>query len=166
MDDIRKESLQGLKIEIPQFNICLTSKIANTPFKSPTSLNLTTPFDAGHKSVSDRSTNWFPIGPRTCFRQVHKPVSDWSTNKSGYRGGDRGVSPPLSNFRGGLSPPEDCPPPEQFRGGGRKNVHPLSDSGGGQRFFFRYFLVNSFCKQCKILGEYKNFRALRARMGT
>ena len=45
--------------------------------------------------------------------------------KSGYRGGNRGLSPPLSNFRGGLSPPpEDYPPPEQFRGGKAKMSPP------------------------------------------
>ena len=38
-------------------------------------------------------------------------------NKSGYRGGDRGLSPP-EQFQGGtVPPPEICPPPEQFRGG-------------------------------------------------
>ena len=103
-----------------------------------------------------------------------------SVHKSGYRGGDWGTVPPLSNFRGGLSPPEDCPPPEQFRGGGQPKCPPLSDSGGGQRFFSWYFLVNSFNKWCKIFpfllnsvpplpplrssgGGQKNFRALRAR---
>ena len=32
-DDRRNESFQGVKIDIPTFNICSTSKIANTPFK-------------------------------------------------------------------------------------------------------------------------------------
>ena len=34
MDDRIKKSFQGVKFEIAPFNICSTSKIANTPFKN------------------------------------------------------------------------------------------------------------------------------------
>ena len=37
--------------------------------------------------------------------------------KSGYRGGIGDCPPPEQFQGGGLSPPENCPPPEQFRGG-------------------------------------------------
>ena len=74
------------------------------------------------------------------------------------QGGGLGDCPPPEQFQGGdCPPPENCPPPEQFRGGDSQNVPPLSDSGGGQRFFSWYFLVNSFNKWCKIFGEC-NFR--------
>ena len=67
--------------------------------------------------------------------------------KGGYKGGDKGDSPPPEPFQGGdCPPPENCPPPERFRGGTAKileNVPLLSDSGGGQIFSFRYFHVNS-----------------------
>ena len=56
----------------------------------------------------------------------------------------------LRRVQNSVPPPENCPPPEQFRGGDSQNVPPLSDSGGGQRFFSWYFLVNSFHKWCKI----------------
>ena len=39
-----------------------------------------------------------------------------------------------SLYRGGIGdcpPPENFPPPKQFRGGGSQNVPLLSDSGGG-----------------------------------
>ena len=73
-------------------------------------------------------------------------------------GGGLGDCPPPEQFQGG-----DCPPPWELspawaiQGGDSQNVPPLSDSGGGQRFFSWYFLVNSFNKWCKIFGEC-NFR--------
>ena len=36
-DDRRKKSFQGVKFDIAPFNICSTSKIANTPFKDEVS---------------------------------------------------------------------------------------------------------------------------------
>ena len=68
--------------------------------------------------------------------------------KSGYKGGDKGDSPPpLSLFRGGTVPPLRIVPRLSDSGGGQqkswKMSPPLSDSGGGQIFSFRYFHVNS-----------------------
>ena len=80
-----------------------------------------------------------------------------SRYKSGYRGGNRGLSPPWAISGGGLSPPWELSPAWAIQGGDSQNVPPLSDSGGGQRFFSWYFLVNSFNKWCKIFGEC-NFR--------
>ena len=72
-------------------------------------------------------------------------------------GGTRGLSPPWAISGGGLSPPWELSPAWAIQGGDSQNVPPLSDSGGGQRFFSWYFLVNSFNKWCKIFGEC-NFR--------
>ena len=79
-------------------------------------------------------------------------------NQERIQGGGIGDCPPPEQFQGG-----DCPPPWELspawaiQGGDSQNVPPLSDSGGGQRFFSWYFLVNSFNKWCKIFGEC-NFR--------
>jgi len=78
------------------------------------------------------------LGSNICYIVIYK---------SGYKGGDKGDSPPPEPFQGGdCPPPGNCPPPERFRGGTAKileNVPLLSDSGGGQIFSFRYFHVNS-----------------------
>ena len=47
-------------------------------------------------------------------------------------GGNRGLSPPWAISGGGLSPPWGLSPAWAIQGGDSKNVHPLSDSGGGQ----------------------------------
>ena len=103
----------------------------------------------------------------TAFGCWLKEVSNWLLTKSSYNiwlltradtgGGTRGLSPPWAISGGGLSPPWELSPAWAIQGGDSQNVPPLSDSGGGQRFFSWYFLVNSFNKWCKIFGEC-NFR--------
>ena len=88
--------------------------------------------------------------------QTSKQLGSWHT-RADTGGGTRGLSPPWAISGGGLSPPWELSPAWAIQGGDSQNVPPLSDSGGGQRFFSWYFLVNSFNKWCKIFGEC-NFR--------
>ena len=70
---------------------------------------------------------------------VPPPVSalvyTYTYTRAGTGGGNRGLSPHWAISGGGLSPPWGLSPAWAIQGGDRKNVHPLSDSGRGQRFF-------------------------------
>ena len=73
-DDRRKESFQGVKIEIPPFNICSTSKIANTPFKDKNSHKYT------NVNINQQHLSWPPPGRSTIppWLLVFLPAWRWA----------------------------------------------------------------------------------------